>query len=152
MLDLQQKIADFARYHESRGNRVCHYIGIPLITIAVLGVLAAVDCTFTVSERTIHCDLAIGLLIITLLYDLALSRSIAAGVFITGLAAYVVAKNLPPIILGALFFAGWVMQITGHRYFERNNPAFFDNLLHLFIGPRWLINELFKAINKHSRA
>ena len=148
MLNLQEKITEFARYHQSFGNRACHYIGIPLITIAVLGALASVDFTIIIGERTIFFDLALGLLIITLVYDLSLSPSIAAGIFIAGLTAYVIAKQLSAFALIGLFCAGWVMQITGHRHFEHNNPAFADNLLHLFIGPRWLINELLTAIKK----
>jgi len=151
LLNLQEKIAEFARYHQSFGNRVCHYIGIPLITIAVLGALASVDYTIILGERTIYFDLAIGLLIITLVYDLSLSPSIAVGIFIAGLAAYVIAKQLSAFVLIGLFCVGWVMQLTGHRHFEHNSPAFSDNLLHLFIGPRWLINELLKAV-KNSRA
>ena len=146
MLNLHEKIAEFARYHQTVGNRVCHYIGIPLITIAVLGALASVDYTFIIGVRTIYFDLAIGLLIITLVYDLTLSPSIAVGIFIAGLTAYVIAKQLSAFVLIGLFCVGWVMQITGHRHFEHNNPAFTDNLLHMFIGPRWLINELFKAV------
>ena len=149
MLNLQEKITEFARYHQSFGNRVCHYIGIPLITIAVLGALASVNYTINLGERIIVFDLALSLLIITLLYDLSLSRSIATGIFIAGLTAYVIAKQLSAIALIGLFSAGWVMQITGHRHFEHNSPAFTDNLLHLFIGPRWLINELLTAIKNN---
>jgi uncharacterized membrane protein YGL010W len=151
LLNLQEKIAEFARYHQTVGNRVCHYIGIPLITIAVLGALATVDFTIILGERTIYFDMAIALLTITLVYDLNLSPSIAVGIFIAGLTAYVIAKQLSTFVLIGLFCIGWVMQLTGHRHFEHNNPAFTDNLLHMFIGPRWLINELLKAVkNSHA--
>lgn len=151
MLDIHKKIIEFAQYHQSFGNRVCHYVGIPLITIAVLGALASVDFTIIIGERTIIIDLALILLIVTLVYDLSLSKSIAAGVFIAGLTAYAIARQLSVSVLIFLFIIGWIMQITGHRYFERNNPAFTDNLVHLFVGPRWLINELLSAM-KSSRS
>lgn len=150
MLDIHKKIIEFARYHQSFGNRVCHYVGIPLITIAVLGALASVEFTIIIGERSIIIDLALILLIVTLVIDLSLSKSIAAGVFIAGLTAYAIARQLSVSVLIIIFIIGWIMQITGHRYYERNNPAFTDNLVHLFVGPRWLINELLSAM-KSSR-
>lgn len=147
-LELQRKIVEFARYHRSRGNRVCHYLGIPLISVAVLGALAEVGDCFTVGGFSVRCDLAIMSLIITLLYEMGLNRRIAIGIFIAGMAAYAIAQPLSPSVLASIFCLGWALQFTGHRIFEKNSPAFFDNLVHLFIGPRWLINKVVRAVDE----
>src|SRR6266508_675167 len=44
--------------------------------------------------------------------------------------------------LGA-FVVGWVFQGIGHVRYEKNRPAFFKNLVHLMVGPLFLLNELF---------
>ena len=35
--------ADYAAYHETRGNRVCHALGIPLIILGLLRFLPGLD-------------------------------------------------------------------------------------------------------------
>ena len=44
----------------------------------------------------------------------------------------------------AAFDHGRVFQGVGHSVYEKNRPAFFKNLLHLVIGPLFLVNEVFK--------
>ncbi len=42
----------------------------------------------------------------------------------------------------AAFVVGWIFQAVGHAVYEKNRPAFFRNLLHLLVGPLFLVNEL----------
>ena len=44
----------------------------------------------------------------------------------------------------AAFVVGWIFQAVGHAVYEKNRPAFFRNLLHLLVGPLFLINELLR--------
>jgi uncharacterized membrane protein YGL010W len=37
-----------------------------------------------------------------------------------------------------LFVGGWVLQFVGHAI-EGNRPAFFQNPIHFFTGPWWLL-------------
>ena len=44
--------------------------------------------------------------------------------------------------IGAAAFAlGWVFQGIGHAVYEKSSPAFFRNLVHLLVGPAFLVNE-----------
>ncbi|MBW3671962.1 MAG: DUF962 domain-containing protein, partial [Acidobacteria bacterium] len=43
---------------------------------------------------------------------------------------------------GVLFIAGWVLQFVGHGMYEKSSPAFLRNLLHLLVGPIWIVNDL----------
>ena len=45
----------------------------------------------------------------------------------------------------AAFVVGWIFQAIGHAVYEKNRPAFFKNLLHLLVGPLFLVNELLKV-------
>ena len=64
--------------------------------------------------------------------------------FVTGaLLALLVAlgRNLPFGVGAFLFFGGWVLQFVGHSVFEKRSPAFTRNLLHLLVGPAWLVER-----------
>jgi hypothetical protein len=43
-----------------------------------------------------------------------------------------------PVAVGA-FVVGWVFQFVGHGY-EGKKPAFFTNLVHLLVGPLWIVS------------
>ena len=45
----------------------------------------------------------------------------------------------------ALFVAGWVLLLTGHRI-EGNKPAFFQGLIYFLVGPIWVAKEIKDAI------
>ncbi len=140
MLDLSRALVDFSSHHRARGNRVCHAFGLPAIAAAVLGALAHVPIPGT------PLDAGILLLVATLLLDVFLNVRIAFGVFVLGGLLYVAARPLPPWALALLFAVGWVLQLVGHRVYEKRAPAFVTNAVHLFVGPRWLVNKLVRAL------
>src|ERR1700678_2939763 len=45
----------------------------------------------------------------------------------------------------ALFVAGWVLLLAGHRI-EGNKPAFFQGLIYFLVGPIWVAKEIKDAI------
>lgn len=140
MFDLRGALLDFGAFHQTRGNRVCHAIGLPCIAAAVLGGLAHLRVPF------LDVDAAVVLLALTLLLDLALNVRIALGVLLLGTALYLAARGLPWQALAGLFASGWIFQLLGHRAFEKNAPAFLQNARHLFVGPRWLVNRIVRAL------
>ena len=130
-------LEDYASHHRTRGNLVCHSIGIPLIVFGSLSFLELVRLPlpgWTAAEALIAAaflfyavldlPLAVAMLVPMGLLDLAAR---AAGSWQVGLAAFVV---------------GWIFQGIGHARYEKNRPAFLRNLLHLLIGPLFLVNEL----------
>ena len=100
----------------------------------------------------IRFDLAICVLILSLLIDLRFNRRIALGVLFAGIACYVIARVFSPYQLAALFCIGLLIQLLGHRVFEKRKPAFTDNLIHLFVGPRWLVNKVMGAVYEEDRS
>lgn len=44
-----------------------------------------------------------------------------------------------------LFVIGWIFQFLGHLI-EGNQPAFFQNPVHLLVGPLWLLRRAADAI------
>lgn len=139
-LDLGAALVDFAAHHQARANRLCHFVGIPAIAAAALGAVAHLRVP------VLDVDGGLVLLALTLVLDLALNVRLAVGVFVLGLLLYAGARRLPGEALGVLFAVGWTCQLVGHRVFEKNAPAFVDNLVHLFVGPRWIVNRLLRVL------
>lgn len=142
-MNLPRAIEEFSSYHRSTGNRFCHFIGIPVITIAVLGCLAKIEWGISFFPAwEVQIDLALILLAITFVFDVRYNAQLAISVLLAGLLAYFVGSNLSLSVLLILFVIGWIFQLSGHIVYERNSPAFMTNLRHFYIGPRWLIVQL----------
>jgi uncharacterized membrane protein YGL010W len=131
-------LADYGSHHRTRGNLVCHVFGVTLIVFGIVSMLGTFRLgPVTVAEilmaaaflyyATLDFRLALGMLAAFALLDLAAR---AAGDWRIGLAAFVV---------------GWIFQAVGHAVYERNRPAFFKNLVHLLVGPLFLMNELLRV-------
>ena len=128
-------LADYSLAHQTRGNILCHAAGITLIVFGVLAMLGRVPIAphATAAELLIAAagayylwlDLPLGLAVTlaAILLDLAARR---AGDWKIGAAA---------------FAAGWIFQGIGHAVYEKRSPAFLRNLVHLLIGPAFLVNE-----------
>lgn len=144
MIDLRARILEFAAWHRHPGNRACHAFGIPAVTLATLGALSRVELPLTLPVVGVL-DLALVLLAGTWLFDLAVGWRLAPLVLAGGLASWWIARPLPAWALGLVFLAGWTAQLVGHRVFEGNAPAFTTNLVHLIVGPRWLVNRVLRV-------
>jgi len=49
---------------------------------------------------------------------------------------------LPLPVLWVGFVLGWIIQYVGHFFYEKNSPAFYKNLMHIFIGPIWIFSGI----------
>lgn len=130
-------LADYGSYHRTRGNIVCHSFGITLIVFGLLSMLQTVAIArFTAAEVVI-----VAAALYYLLLDVPLGLAVTAATVLLDLAARAVADWRA----GAVAFAiGWVFQGIGHARYEKNSPAFFRNLVHLLVGPMFLVNELLR--------
>jgi len=130
---IQSHFDDYAAFHATSGNKICHRIGIPMIVFSLLGLLSKIDSPF---------DPAIILIVISTMYYIRLSRVLAILMFLITLGFWFVARELPLIPLWALFVGGWILQGIGHSVYEKKQPAFVRNLVHLLIGPLWIANDV----------
>ena len=132
-------LADYGSYHRTRGNLVCHVLGVTLIVYGLLSLLGQIPLGvggLTVAEAVLA---AVFFYYLTLDVPLAFSFVVAAGLLDA------LARAVGDWRVGAAaFVAGWVFQAIGHARFEKNRPAFFRNLVHLLVGPLYLVNELLR--------
>ena len=133
-------LADYASYHRTRGNLICHAFGITLIVFGIVAMLLTVRLPGSLPVTLAEAAIAAASLFYTTL-DLPLAVGMLAELSLLDLAA----RGIGDWRLGlAAFVLGWVFQGVGHARFEKNSPAFFKNLTHLLVGPFFLMNELFR--------
>lgn len=144
MKTLTDHLAMYASYHRDRRNIATHFIGIPLIVVAVAILLArpAIPLSFFTFSP------ALVVVVIATLFYLKLDRAlgIVMGLVLaaTLAIAQVAAQQSTSIWLGSgigLFVIGWIIQFIGH-YYEGKKPAFVDDLIGLAIGPLFVAAEL----------
>lgn len=133
---LKAHFTDYAAHHGTPGNRLCHFIGIPLIVLCVFALLSKVPLiplgsfTLTVAEV---------LLVGVTLFALTLDAPLALVMFAVTALLLVPARLLPLLPTVGLFVFGWILQFIGHYVYEKRSPAFYDNLVHLLVGPLWIL-------------
>ncbi len=133
-------LADYASYHRTRGNLICHVFGITLIVFGIVAMLLTVRLPGGIPLTLAETVIAAAFLFYATL-DLPLAVAMLAELTLLDLAARGIGNWRAGL---AAFVLGWVFQGVGHAHFEKNSPAFFKNLTHLMVGPFFLMNELFR--------
>ena len=140
MKSLVDHLSQYAAYHRDPHNIATHFVGIPLIVIAVatllsrpqwMGISPAVLVILASTVFYLRLELRLGLLMTLLL---ALTVWLGHALAGLGTAAW----------LGwgiGLFVVGWVFQFVGH-YYEGRKPAFIDDVTGLIVGPLFVVVEL----------
>lgn len=129
---------DYSSHHRTAGNKWCHRLGIPLIMLSLFGMLSLLD----IAAGPLHLDAALFLIALASLYYFGLGWRYGLAMLVFSLVLYLVGALLPLWLNAVLFVTGWVLQFVGHGIFEKRSPAFLRNLLHLLVGPIWIINDL----------
>jgi len=142
---LIEHLANYAAYHRNPRNIFTHFIGIPMIVLAVTTLLARP--ALPLGDGSAHLTPAMLLYILSCLFYLRLSlgfgMAMAAllAVFLYTGALIAAQPTARWLIWGVgLFVAGWIIQFIGH-YYEGRKPAFIDDLVGLLIGPLFLVAE-----------
>jgi len=137
--DIRTLFADYASYHRTPGNKAFHRIGIPLIMLTLIGMLARVPVVGPV-------DAAILLIAVAEVIYLILDWRLGAVMLVVSAIFYYVGVLLPLWLNVALFIVGWILQFVGHSVYEKRQPAFLKNALHLLVGPLWILNDLVPVV------
>ena len=131
-------LSDYAFYHQTTGNKLCHFIGIPLIILSLFALLRPLLIVRWFSAAEI-------LILVSFLYYLMLDLRLAIVLLLAVSVLDAVAWKITDIRLAmAILIIGWIFQGIGHALFEKRSPAFTRNLIHLMVGPLFLLNELLR--------
>jgi uncharacterized membrane protein YGL010W len=133
---LRNHFAEYARFHATKGNQACHYFAIPLIVLSILAMLARVGLFYVAGHAVTAAELTV---IVITLYYLTLDVTLAALMLVISAAMIAVGRPLGFAAGLGLFVFGWIIQFVGHYVYEKKSPAFFRNLVHLLVGPLWVL-------------
>ena len=142
---LRAHFADYAAFHGTAGNKACHYVGIPLIVLAILALLARVPL-FAAGGFTV--TLAEVALVGVTAYYLTLDAILAVIMLAASVGLLMLGRPLPVWVSAALFVLGWIFQFIGHSVYEHKQPAFFRNFVHLLVGPLWILNDIVPVVKR----
>ena len=140
--NLQTYVARYAMSHQNKVNQRLHLIGIPLITIAVLGLLARVRLQTTAIPTLLQPNLALALLASVCGWYLCLSLVAGAWLLFIGSAFYAVGSSLALPWIGGLGLLGVVLNKIGHRRFEGKSPAVLKRPVAVFEAPAWFMARM----------
>jgi uncharacterized membrane protein YGL010W len=148
MRTIESHFADYAAYHQTKGNKWFHRFGIPMIMLTLIGMLTRVEL-FAVSGYRI--DAAMLLIVASTIFYLVVEWRLAIAMLAVSIGFYVLGRAMPMWLNVTLFVLGWIFQFIGHSVYEKKQPAFLNNIVHLLIGPLWILNDLIPVV-KPSRA
>jgi uncharacterized membrane protein YGL010W len=139
MHDIRALFADYASYHQTKGNKNYHRLGIPLIMLTLIGMLVRVPLVG-------HIDAAMLLIALASIYYFVIEWRLALAMLAISIAFYLLGAAMPLWLNVALFVLGWIFQFIGHSVYEKKKPAFMKNFVHLLIGPLWILNDLIPIV------
>jgi uncharacterized membrane protein YGL010W len=146
MRTLDDWLEQYGRTHKHPSNQAIHMVCVPLIFLSLVAlltrvvffevagfgevtaawVLIAAACVFYVRLSWFYALLIVGA---------AVAASAASQV------AFLRWGDGFTMLSGLIFVLSWIGQFVGHRI-EGAKPAFFDDLLFLFVGPVWVFEEI----------
>lgn len=148
MKTLVDHLSQYASYHRDPRNIVTHFIGIPMIVLAVTILLSRPG--WEVAGIWLSPALLAAAASVWFYLRLDLRFGLVMGVLL-GLCLWVgqvLAVQPTGLWLGAgvgAFVLGWIIQFVGH-YYEGRKPAFVDDLIGLLVGPMFVVGEALFAM------
>lgn len=143
MRSLTEQLTQYAEYHRDKRNIATHFVGIPLIVVAVAILLSRPAIALDWFRLTPALLVVLVSCAYYLKLDLRFGMAMGAVLAICLWIGHLLAAQTTQVWLGSgigLFVVGWAIQFVGH-VFERRKPAFVDDIMGLAIGPLFVAAE-----------
>jgi uncharacterized membrane protein YGL010W len=144
MKTLVEHLSQYAAYHRDPRNITTHFVGVPMILLAVVILLSRpfVEIGGITLSPALLLALVSAVFYLRLDLRFGIVMSIQLGLSVAVAAAVAAAPTMFWLTSGlGLFLIGWVIQFIGHFY-EGRKPAFVDDIMGLMIGPLFVMAEL----------
>lgn len=144
MKTLVENLSQYAAYHRDPRNITTHFIGVPMILLAVVILLSRpfVELGGLALSPALLLALVSAVFYLRLDLRFGIMMSIQLGLSVAVAATVAAAPTMFWLTSGlGLFIIGWVIQFIGHFY-EGRKPAFVDDVMGLMIGPLFVMAEL----------
>ncbi|WP_448091534.1 Mpo1 family 2-hydroxy fatty acid dioxygenase [Pseudomonas lini] len=142
MKSLVDHLSQYAAYHRDPRNIASHFIGIPLIVVAVAVLLSRPQWGGGWVSPAVLVAMASAWFYLRLEVRLGVLMTVLLGLCIW--AGQVLAQHSTLVWLASgigMFVVGWAIQFVGHHY-EGRKPAFVDDVTGLIVGPLFVVVEL----------
>jgi uncharacterized membrane protein YGL010W len=139
---LQRYVERYSTSHQHKVNQRLHLVGIPLLTIAVLGLLARVRISTVDLPALLQPNLALAVMAFVCGWYLCLSPLAGALLLCIGWTCYVVGSSLTLPWLGGVAVLGAVLNKIGHSKFEGKSPAMYSRPIAVIEAPAWFLARL----------
>jgi uncharacterized membrane protein YGL010W len=152
MRSLNDWLDEYAVSHQHPANKLLHWICVPAIVLAVMGLLWSLPVPAAVAGLSPWLNWATVVVIASALYYLALSPRLAAGVLLAFAGLLLLTRALAqlpwPLWQSSLhiFVVAWIGQFVGH-IIEGRRPSFFKDVQFLLIGPLWLLAAAYRRFS-----
>jgi uncharacterized membrane protein YGL010W len=130
---LETWFQEYEADHVDARNKLTHFVGIPMIAFAVIRLFQKVQ----LGPTNLALLLIVALFVFFFKHDKRLSVLLVATLMFFYVLGYML--SLSTLMAWGLFVVGWALQLVGHYVYEKRAPAFMKNLLHLLIGPVWIL-------------
>ena len=148
MNPLIAQLGKYAAYHRDPRNIATHFVGVPMIVLAVTSFLSRPGFElFGLALSPVWFVLAavaVFYLRLDVRFGLTMMALFSLSAFIS---SFIAAQSALVWLVGSagLFIVGWTIQFVGH-YYEGKKPAFVDDLVGLLLGPLFVTAEVGFAI------
>jgi uncharacterized membrane protein YGL010W len=152
MRSVSDWLAEYGTSHQHPTNKLLHWICVPPIVLAVMGLLWSLPVPAAFAALSPWVNWATLTSLAALLYYLTLSPRLAAGLILAFAALLALTRALGalPWPLWAtslvIFVIAWIGQFIGHAI-EGQRPSFFKDLQFLLIGPLWLLAAAYRRLS-----
>jgi len=149
---VQRLLNEYAESHQNPTNKLVHWVCVPLIMFAILGLLWSLPVPAAVRTLSPWLNWATVVMVLAVAYYVRLSGRLAVGMVLVWAA---MALGLRVVDAGAalplwavcliIFVLAWVGQFWGHKV-EGKKPSFLKDLQFLLIGPLWLLHFIYRRL------
>lgn len=149
MRPVQSWLDEYGESHGHPVNKTLHWACVPLIMLAVIGLLWSIPVPQAWAARSAFFNWGVLVAVVVLIYYYALAWRLALGMtLVTAAMIFIVyGVNLAVawlwLVWAIVFVVAWIGQFIGHKI-EGKKPSFFKDLLFLLIGPLWLLAFIYR--------
>lgn len=143
MKSLTDHLSQYAAYHRDRRNIATHFVGIPMIVVAVAALLGRPALPWHGVALSPALVATLGAVVFYLALDVRYGLVMTALMGLSLWAGAWLAAQATATWLGGalgLFVVGWIFQFVGHA-FEGRKPAFVDDVSGFLVGPLFVVAE-----------
>jgi uncharacterized membrane protein YGL010W len=151
MRTLSEWLGEYGESHQHSTNKLLHWICVPPIVLSIMGFAWSIPVPQSLADLSPWVNWATLLAALAVIYYIALSPALAAGVFVAFALLLIIVQSLDTLpwplwmTSAAIFIVAWIGQFIGHGI-ERKRPSFFKDVQFLLIGPLWLVAALYRRL------